>query len=162
MYEVHCDGSCLGNPGPGGVGIVIIKDGEILESTSFGEEYTTNNQMELTAAIAAIAHIRSNYEFTGAIQIYTDSKYVVDGMNKWLKNWKVKGWKDSKGKTPKNIEYWKVLDSIASDCTFIHEYGHQGNQYNEIANDLAQEAAKQIQKVLKEQEVQEVLSQNKT
>ncbi|AQW88836.1 putative ribonuclease H [Erwinia phage pEa_SNUABM_50] len=144
MIEVHCDGSCLGNPGPGGVGIVIVKDNTILAELSFGEKYTTNNIMELTAVISAISYIRSEYEYTGIINIFTDSNYVVQGMKSWRHNWKKKGWKTSKGKPPENLEYWKVLDEIGNECTYTHEYGHSGNVYNEIADQLARTAAQEM------------------
>ena len=143
-YRVHTDGSCLGNPGPGGVGIVILKDGELIDELSFGEEYTTNNKMELTATIAAIAYIRDVYEYTGIIEVYTDSKYVVDGMTSWRHGWKKRNWKDSKNKPVKNLELWTVLDEIGNDCTYTHEYGHSGNIYNEMANELAQKAAQEM------------------
>lgn len=144
MYRVHCDGSCLGNPGPGGVGIVILKDEVLQAELSFGEKYTTNNQMELTAIIAAISYIRTEYNYEGTIEIYTDSKYVVQGMSSWRHNWKKKNWKTSKGKPVENLELWKMLDEIGNECTYTHEYGHSGNVYNEMANDLAQAAAKEM------------------
>lgn len=89
-YRIHTDGSCLGNPGPGGVGIVILKDGEVINQLSFGEKHTTNNQMELTAVIAAISFIRQEYNYRGNINVFTDAKYVVDGMNEWRHGWKRK------------------------------------------------------------------------
>lgn len=144
MYRAHCDGSCLGNPGPGGVGIVILKDGEVISELSFGEGMTTNNQMELTATIAAISYIRTEFNYNGIIEIYTDSRYVVDGMNSWRHGWKKKGWRDSKNKPVKNLELWQMLDSIGDECTYTHEYGHSGNVYNEMANELAQNAAKEM------------------
>jgi ribonuclease HI len=144
MYIVHTDGSCLGNPGPGGIGIVILKDGNVIDELSFGDPHTTNNKMELTAVISAISYIRSEYNYTGNIEILTDSKYVVDGMNSWRHGWKKKGWRDSKNKPVKNLELWQLLDSIGNECTYTHEYGHSGNVYNEMANDLAQNAAKEM------------------
>lgn len=142
MYKVHTDGSCLGNPGPGGVGIVILKNNEVISELSFGEVDTTNNKMELTAIIAAISYIREELNYDGIIEMFTDSMYVVKGMNEWRHNWKKKKWKNSKGKPIENLEYWIVLDEIGNDCTYTHEYGHSGNTYNELANTLAQAAAK--------------------
>lgn len=142
--QVHCDGSCLGNPGPGGVGIVIVKDDVVLHKLSFGEEHTTNNIMELTATIAAISYIRTELNFDGTIEIYTDSNYVVQGMTSWRHGWKKKGWKNSKGKTVENLELWQLLDEIGNECTYTHEYGHSGNVYNEMADELAKAAAREM------------------
>lgn len=144
MYRVHCDGSCLGNPGPGGVGIVIVNDDKVLYELSFGEKLTTNNIMELTATIAAISFIRTELKYEGTIEIFTDSKYVVDGMNSWRHGWKKKGWKDSKNKPVKNLELWQLLDEIGNECTYTHEYGHSGNVYNEMADVLAKAAAREM------------------
>ena len=139
--EVHCDGSCLGNPGPGGIGIVIVNDEEVIKlSSSF--THTTNNCMELTAAISAISYIRSVLNYTGNINLFTDSNYVCAGMKTWMPNWKKNNWKTKGNKPVKNIELWKMLDDVSENCTFTHEYGHSGNHYNEIADKLAKEAAK--------------------
>lgn len=143
-YRIHTDGSCLGNPGPGGVGIVILKDGEVINQLSFGEKHTTNNQMELTAVIAAISFIRQEYNYNGNIEVFTDAKYVVNGMNEWRHGWKKKNWRTSKNKPVENLELWQLLDSIGNECTYTHEYGHVGNMYNEMANDLAQKAAQEM------------------
>lgn len=140
MYTVHCDGSCLGNPGPGGFGIIILKDDEIVAELSAGETHTTNNIMELTAVISAIAYIRSEYNYDGNISVFTDSKYVVNGMNEWRIGWKKRNWKGVK-----NLELWMLLDSIGNECTYTHEYGHAGNVYNEMADTLAKAAAKEMQ-----------------
>lgn len=142
--RVHCDGSCLGNPGPGGVGIVIVKDDVVLHQLSFGEKHTTNNIMELTATIAAISYIRTELNYDGTIEIYTDSNYVVQGMNSWRHNWKKKNWKTSKGKPVENLEFWQLLDEIGNECTYTHEYGHSGNVYNEMADVLAKASAREM------------------
>ena len=142
--EVHCDGSCLGNPGPGGVGIVIVNNGQVLEQLSFGDKHTTNNIMELTAVIAAVSYIRTELNYSDTINIFTDSNYVVQGMTSWRHGWKKKNWKNSKGKPVENLELWQMLDEIGNECTYTHEYGHSGNVYNEMADDLAKAAAREM------------------
>lgn len=141
MYTIYTDGSCLGNPGPGGVGIVILKDGVVLDQLSYGTEYTTNNKMELEATISGIAYVRENYSNTESIEIFTDSNYVVRGMNEWREGWVKRKWKGVK-----NPDLWSMLvevDSIAP-CTYHWVKAHNGDTYNELANDLAQAAAKEM------------------
>lgn len=137
MYCIYTDGSCLGNPGPGGVGIVITKDGQVLEQLSYGTDYTTNNQMELEAAISGIAYFRENYN-NEEIVIITDSNYVVQGITTWIIKWKKNNFQGRK-----NVELWKELDKISSNCQFKHTYGHSGDLFNEMADKLASEAAKE-------------------
>jgi ribonuclease HI len=136
MYCIYTDGSCLGNPGPGGVGIVITKDDVVLEELSYGTSMTTNNIMELEAAISGIAYFRENYN-SDQLMVITDSKYVVLGITDWIHNWKKNNFKGKK-----NVELWKELDRISDNCSFQHTYGHSGNVYNEKADELAREAAK--------------------
>lgn len=141
MYTIYTDGSCLGNPGKGGIGVVILKDGIVLTKFSYGTKYTTNNKMELEAAIVGIAYIIENYGTNERIELYTDSNYVVKGMNEWRINWKKKNWS-----SVKNVELWKMLDEVDSQINtkFIWVKAHAGNIYNEIANDLAQSAAREM------------------
>jgi len=106
---IYTDGSCLGNPGKGGWAAVIINDS--IEEVIFGsEKESTNNRMELTAAINALLKIKQDKK----IKIYTDSKYVKDGIEKWINNWKLNNWKNANKKDVKNKDLWTKLDSIIS------------------------------------------------
>ncbi len=106
---IYTDGSCLGNPGKGGWAAVIINDGK--EDIIFGsEKESTNNRMELTAAINALLKIKQDKK----IKIYTDSKYVKDGIEKWINNWKLNNWKNSNKKDVKNKDLWTKLDNLIS------------------------------------------------
>ena len=140
MYEIYTDGSCLGNPGPGGVGIVVLKDNKVIAELSFNEPDTTNNRMELTATIAGIGYVREMYSATANIKVYTDSNYVVSGMNTWRHSWKKNNW----SKCKKNLDLWKILDDVGDDCSYVYVKAHAGIVYNELANDLAQNAAKEL------------------
>lgn len=141
MYVIYTDGSCLGNPGPGGVGIVILKDGVLLEKLSYGTPYTTNNKMELEATISGVAYVREKYSQTEHIKVFTDSMYVVNGMTAWRA-----GWEKKKFKGVKNLDLWLMLyetnDTVP--CTYQWVKAHDGDVYNEMANDLAQDAAKEM------------------
>ena len=100
--EVFTDGACSGNPGAGGWGVIL---------RSGGEENTTNNRMELTAVIEALKALKKECDIT----IYTDSRYVMDGVQEWMPNWKLNGWKTTNKKSPvKNVELWQILDSLLS------------------------------------------------
>lgn len=137
--ELYTDGSCLGNPGPGGVGIVVLIDGEIQDKLSFGDIMTTNNQMELQAAIAGIQYVKQTYPGS-EITVYTDSNYVVKGMTEWMDGWKKRKWNKVK-----NVELWKILDNIGNECSFVWVKAHADNEYNNLADELAQEAARGMQ-----------------
>ena len=137
--ELYTDGSCLGNPGPGGVGIVVLIDGEIQDKLSFGDIMTTNNQMELQAAIAGIQYVKQTYPGS-EITVYTDSNYVVKGMTEWMVGWKKRKWNKVK-----NVELWKILDTIGNECSFVWVKAHADNEYNNLADELAQEAARGMQ-----------------
>tara|TARA_Y100000739_G_C20450567_1_gene392045 strand:- start:150 stop:680 length:531 start_codon:yes stop_codon:yes gene_type:complete len=135
----YTDGACSGNPGPGGWGVVIIamRTGEELKRVELcgGEEQTTNNRMELTAAIQALLAL----ERPSKITIFTDSVYVKDGILKWLPNWKIKGWRTSAKKVVKNVDLWKELDhaEMSHQVTWKWVKGHNGNPDNERADFLA-------------------------
>lgn len=137
MYTLYTDGSCLGNPGPGGVGIVVLKDGVEIQRLSSGEKYTTNNRMELLAAMCGIAYVQETFGSSESITVITDSAYVVNGMSQWRHGWKKKNWKGCK----KNLDLWQVLDVLGDKCKFQWVKGHDKDHYNEIADDLAREAA---------------------
>ena len=134
MITVYTDGACSGNPGKGGWGVVILinKDEIFLNG---GDNNTTNNKMELTAAIEALKHFKKREDIT----LITDSKYVKDGIQIWIKNWKKNNWKTSAKKPVKNRELWIELDDLITRHNVSWEWvkGHAGNKYNEKADDLA-------------------------
>ena len=132
--EIYTDGACRGNPGPGGWGVLLIADGH--EKTMCGGAAdTTNNRMELTAAIEALNALRGRRN----VILHTDSKYVMDGINEWLPNWKKRGWKTAAKKPVKNKDLWLALDEAVArhqiDWRWVK--GHEGNPGNEKADELA-------------------------
>ena len=134
MITIYTDGACSGNPGIGGWGVVILvnKDEIFLNG---GDNNTTNNKMELTAAIEALKHFEKREEIT----LITDSKYVKDGIQSWIKNWKTNNWKTKSKKPVKNKELWIELDQLISRHTISWKWvkGHAGNTHNEKADYLA-------------------------
>ena len=138
--EVFTDGACSGNPGAGGWG-VILRYGEIEKELSGGKENTTNNRMELTAVIEALKALKKECDIT----IYTDSRYVMDGVQEWMPNWKLNGWKTTNKKSPvKNVELWQILDSLLSKhkIKWVWVKGHNGHPENERVDKLARDEAK--------------------
>lgn len=139
---IYTDGGCHGNPGPGGWAIVVIADGKV-KQLSGGEQYTTNNKMELMAAINALSVVKNTSSFLGrAVEINIDSQYVKNGITSWINNWKKNGWQTSDKKPVKNQELWCMLDELNSSITNITwkwVKGHAGNHYNEICDELCQE-----------------------
>ena len=133
------DGACSGNPGPGGWGVLLIaRDGDtVLKEREIcgGASETTNNRMELTAAIEALDAL----ERAATITIVTDSTYVRDGITKWLHGWKRNGWKTAAKKPVKNAELWQALEAAAARHQVIWEWvkGHAGHEENERADALA-------------------------
>ena len=136
MMEVtiYCDGACKGNPGPGGWGAVLECKGATKEIFG-GEKNTTNNQMELTAAINAFKALIKPCVVT----LYTDSNYVIKGISEWMQGWKKKGWKTASGTPVKNVELWKELDLLVQQHSVSWNWvkGHSGNPGNERADQLA-------------------------
>lgn len=132
--EIYTDGACRGNPGPGGWGALLIA-GLQQKTLHGGEPETTNNRMELTAAIEALNAVRER----AAIVLYTDSKYVMDGINEWLPNWKRRGWKTAARKPVKNQDLWQALDAATErhDIRWVWVKGHAGDPGNEMADQLA-------------------------
>ena len=132
--EIYTDGACRGNPGPGGWGVVLIA-GKHRKTMHGGEPETTNNRMELMAAIKALNALKVDQ----AVVLHTDSKYVMDGINTWLPNWKQRGWKTSKKKSVKNQDLWQELDAAVQrhDIRWVWVKGHDGNPGNEEADELA-------------------------
>ena len=141
MLKIWTDGSCLGNPGAGGWGFVAT-DGTNIAERSGGESDTTNNRMELMAVIRALTAAHRHNE----LEIHTDSQYVKNGMQSWVKNWKKNNWRTSTNKPVKNQDLWIKLDELASTKK-IHWHwvrGHNGNEMNERVDLLARTAAENI------------------
>ena len=136
--EIYTDGACSGNPGPGGWGVLIRELDKEDTEISGGEKDTTNNRMELLAAIKALESIENNKE----IIIYTDSNYVKDGITKWISNWKKNNWKTSNKKPVKNVDLWMKLDNAIQNKKINWKWvkGHDGNEGNEKADFLAPSA----------------------
>lgn len=135
---IYTDGGCSGNPGPGGWGAVILADGRE-QLLSGGESFTTNNRMELTAAISVLSAIASIPSFSGRkITLYIDSQYVKNGITTWITNWKQRQWRTSEKKPVKNQDLWKQLDELNSslDVNWQWVKGHSGVEYNEICDAL--------------------------
>ena len=132
--NIYTDGACKGNPGPGGWGALIVLEDEQIE-LSGGKKETTNNQMELMAVIKSLEHFDNKID---AI-IYTDSKYVMDGITNYIKRWKINGWKTASKKPVKNSELWKSLDLLNSFHNIQWNWvkGHSGHPGNEKADALA-------------------------
>jgi|TARA_B100000902_G_scaffold96762_1_gene99440 ribonuclease HI len=132
--KIYTDGACRGNPGPGGWGALIIENEEEW-SLWGGENNTTNNQMEMTAAIKALEY----FENSSNIYLTTDSNYVKDGIEKWIAGWKRNGWKTASKKPVKNKELWMRLDELNSfhNVSWNWVKGHSGHRENEIADSLA-------------------------
>ncbi|EGI71326.1 MULTISPECIES: ribonuclease HI [Pseudoalteromonas] len=136
--EIYTDGSCLGNPGPGGYGIFMIYNGHEKEMSQ-GYKLTTNNRMEMLAAIVALESLTRECD----VNLTTDSQYVKQGIESWITNWKKRGWLTSAKKPVKNVDLWKRLDKACSEHNVTWKWvkGHSGNKYNEIVDDLARDAA---------------------
>lgn len=134
QLEIYTDGACRGNPGPGGWGALLMWGNEYKELCG-GENETTNNRMELSAVIFALNSLKRSCELT----LYTDSKYVMQGMQEWIKGWKAKNWQTAAKKTVKNVDLWKALDSQVDRHTvkWVWVKGHAGNEGNERADQLA-------------------------
>ena len=131
---IYTDGACRGNPGPGGWG-VLIENGESSKQLYGGDISTTNNKMELTAAIMALKEIKEPCE----IILYTDSKYVLQGIEEWIHNWKKRDWRGANKKPVKNIDLWKKLDELRDEHNIKWNWvkGHSGDPGNETADMLA-------------------------
>ncbi len=132
--EIYTDGACRGNPGPGGWGAVLAA-GEHRKTLYGGERLTTNNRMELTAAIEALRALKGRQR----VVLHTDSKYVMEGIRSWLPGWKQRGWKTAARKPVKNQDLWQALDEAAAkhDVTWKWVKGHAGHPGNEAADALA-------------------------
>jgi len=136
MYEIFTDGACSGNPGPGGWGALIIGPEDERELTG-GETATTNNRMELLAAIEALKSLPDG----SVAKVTTDSVYVKDGITAWIKNWKARGWKTAAKKPVKNVDLWQALDAECARHNIDWHWvkGHAGHAENERADALARQ-----------------------
>lgn len=131
---IYTDGACRGNPGPGGWGVLLKYKGKIKELYG-GEQKTTNNRMELMAAIQGLDTLSRGCN----VKLYTDSKYVLQGITEWLPNWKKRGWKTAAKKPVKNEDLWRQLDSAIQQHEINWQWvkGHSGDTGNERADTLA-------------------------
>lgn len=134
IVEIYTDGACRGNPGPGGWG-VWLKYADAEKFLYGGEQETTNNRMELMAAIQALEILK----YPCRIKLYSDSKYVLQGITEWMANWKKRGWKTAAKKSVKNEDLWRRLDEVMQKHTINWTWvkGHSGNIGNEKADQLA-------------------------
>ena len=137
-YVIYTDGACLGNPGPGGWGAVILNEEKNETNMSGKEQSTTNNRMELMAPIMALKKIKKDSK----IIIYTDSIYLKNGITTWIKNWEKNGWKNANKKPVKNKDLWVALNELSKEQIIDRKWvkAHAGNKYNEIADKLATDA----------------------
>lgn len=137
IVHIWTDGACSGNPGPGGWG-AILRYGEAEKELSGAEAATTNNRMELTAAIEALNALKK----PANVKLHTDSKYVMDGVTKWIHGWKKKGWKTADNKPVKNEDLWRALEAAANRHNVEWQWvkGHAGDEMNERADQLARDA----------------------
>ena len=144
MIEIYADGACQGNPGPGGWGALLIHaDRDARREIFGGERNTTNNRMELTAAIEALKCLK----YKCVVTIYTDSQYVVKGITEWMPNWIANGWVSSSRKPVKNADLWIALNHLAAEHTisWVWVKGHAGNPGNECADALANKGIKSLE-----------------
>lgn len=134
--EIYSDGACSGNPGPGGWG-ALLRHGKTEKKIKGGAPDTTNNRMELQAAIAALTSLKRPC----TVDLYTDSAYVRDGITKWLPRWKQNGWRTSDKKPVKNADLWRLLEDAAARHDIVWHWvkGHSGHPENDIADQLANE-----------------------
>ncbi|MGB0719728.1 MAG: ribonuclease HI [Bdellovibrionales bacterium] len=139
--EIYTDGACSGNPGPGGWGVLLRWNGHEKELFG-GEAETTNNRMEMTAVIKALEALKGPSQ----VDLYTDSKYVMQGITQWLAGWKAKGWKTAGKKPVKNVDLWQAMDALVQqhDVRFHWVKGHAGHEGNERADALARQGVLEV------------------
>jgi len=141
IVEIFTDGACSGNPGPGGWG-ALLRYGDTERELSGGETQTTNNRMELMAAIRALESLTRPVK----ARLHTDSQYVREGITAWLPRWKARGWKTADKKPVKNVDLWQRLDAASAvhDIEWIWVRGHSGHPENERVDRLAREAIRAL------------------
>ena len=141
--KIYTDGACVGNPGPGGWAAIILFEDQKKELFG-GEKLTTNNRMELTAAIKALEYCveKEKQPSLKHIKIYTDSAYLKDGITIWINKWKKNNWKTTDKKNVKNVDLWRKLKELADEKTIEWNWikGHSDNPMNDLADKLAKEA----------------------
>jgi ribonuclease HI len=137
MVEIFTDGACKGNPGPGGWAAILRYKG-VEKQISGGAPMTTNNRMEMTAALMALESLK----WPCTVRMVTDSQYLMKGVTEWLRNWKKRGWKTAQNTPVKNADLWQRLDEAASRHTIEWSWvrGHNNHEENELADQLAREA----------------------
>ena len=144
VIKIYTDGACNPNPGPGGWGFYCELPGGQVRHSSGAEKSTTNNRMEMMGAIKALESLSDKELNLNIISIYTDSKYLKNGITTWIKNWKRKNWKTASNKPVKNQDLWMQLDQLTGTKGALIRWqwvkGHSGNPGNEIADKLATEA----------------------
>jgi ribonuclease HI len=140
--HIYTDGACKGNPGPGGWGAILAVDGKEREMFG-GEAVTTNNRMELTAVIEALAALKRPCR----VIVHTDSQYVQKGITEWINGWKARGWRTAAREPVKNVDLWKKLDDVVRthDIEWVWVKGHAGHEGNERADALANKGVESLQ-----------------
>ncbi|ATQ41296.1 ribonuclease HI [Caulobacter mirabilis] len=138
---IYTDGACRGNPGPGGWGAILMSGGHKKEIKG-GDPATTNNRMELMAAIQALEALNKPCK----VELHTDSQYVKNGVTQWMRGWKAKGWRTADGSPVKNEDLWKRLDLARArhDVDWRWVKGHAGHEMNERADELARQGMKEM------------------
>jgi ribonuclease HI len=136
IVDIYTDGACSGNPGPGGWGALMLCNGEEKE-LSGGEVETTNNRMEMLAAVKAFQALKKPTK----VRLHTDSTYLKDGITKWINNWKRNGWRTAAKKPVKNADLWQLLEEVmkSHDVEWHWVKGHSGHPENERADELARQ-----------------------
>lgn len=150
-FALFADGACRGNPGPGAWGVVAMNgQGEVIFESNGLDTSTTNNRMELEGAIQSLERLLEHWVEKGIesapVFLYSDSKYVIEGLDKWVPGWKNRGWKKADGKSPENLELWQHLDYVRSKflrIEFKWVRGHAGHPQNEHCDRLANQALDQ-------------------
>lgn len=139
--ELHTDGACKGNPGPGGWGVLVEIPGQAPQDLCGGEKMTTNNRMELMGVIQGLKLLKAPTTLT----LTTDSQYVIKGFNEWLPGWKKKGWRTASKEPVKNVDLWKELEAAATghQIEWVWVRGHAGHPGNERADQLANKGCAQ-------------------
>jgi ribonuclease HI len=139
-YAVFTDGACRGNPGPGSYGFLIQDgSGDVIGKGSEAFKHTTNNKMEMSGVINGVNYLKDKITPFDEVYVYTDSKYIVDGMKSWVAGWKKRGWKKADKKAPENLDLWKELDELTTICHLSFHWikGHAGHPQNEFVDQLA-------------------------